>query len=314
MLGNDTNELRILSLDMGIRNLAFACLRAPDSRFLRPELIAWHRLAVEDIESLNLGSKVPSNLHSLQYNLDPTNSPGEPPSTSSAQSPSPIKIQDPKETTFSPFLYAQTAYKLITTLLEHYSPTHVLIERQRFRSGSSSAVLEWTLRVGVLEGMLYAVLRTLCEERGSLRGLEVCGVEPRRVVRYWSVGDDLARRSPEGGGKAKKRVTAREVKQGKIDLVGGWLDGALGGGSGDGGEKIIIPHDATATREMASAYLRKWRGEARGKKKDLNGGGIGKLDDLADCLLQGVTWLEWQVMRERLLREGVGAIDTLRSS
>lgn len=347
----------ILSIDMGIRNLAFAHLRVhPGSESSGdapppPELTAWHRLAVSEIGSLDLKTG-----DSSQGSLLVTSGTLQEQPTSTATNPQTkakvkvkAKVNDPKtKETFSPSLYAANAYTLITTLLSTYNPTHILIERQRFRSGGGSAVQEWTLRVGVLEGMLYAVLHALRQERGGdVASVQVHGVEPRRVVRYW-VGSETPSRVEEcvgeEKGKEKKRMNAREVKKVKIDLVGEWLSSALSdsvsgsksasefeseAGEGtkmktmevgvDVGEKISIANDRPV-QELANAYLTKWRGQS-GKQKGKQGlvesggagaGDVGKLDDLADCLLQGVTWLEWQVMRERLARDGVHALEGMK--
>ncbi|KAF4188940.1 hypothetical protein CNMCM8694_004389 [Aspergillus lentulus] len=133
-----TSGMSILSIDMGIQNLAYAHLLVPrDSNSAATaaapgvvKLNAWRRLAVSD----------------ALLDPDSRSSPG---STS--------KQQKKEKHTFSPSEYARTAYALVTGLLHAYRPSHVLIERQRFRSGGGSAVQEWTLRVGVFEGMLYAV-------------------------------------------------------------------------------------------------------------------------------------------------------------
>lgn len=323
--------MRILSVDMGIRNLAFAVLRVGSERgkgregglLSRPELVAWRRLAVSEISGLDFDSDLGGSDAISVSSLTDKN----PPRTSirkellaRVSNPDNTSTPTPKEKekeTFSPDHYAKTAYTLITTLLHAYNPTHILIERQRFRSGGASAVQEWTLRVGVLEGMLYAVLETLKRE-GCLvaEGVEVCGVEPKRVVGFW--GGVVA--GDEDGDGGRKRVSAREVKRGKIDLVGRWLDSAVSGGGGGGGGgdpgRIVIQEENTLVRELAAAYLRNLRGGNGRRKKDstgeVGGGEIGKLDDLADCLLQGITWLEWQVTRERLAREGVEALEMMR--
>ncbi|KAJ5614301.1 hypothetical protein N7528_007955 [Penicillium herquei] len=288
---------RILSIDMGIQNLAFTHLVLPcplssatesnpnsDITVPAPEMRAWRRLAVSDIASLGLSA--------------------EPASAST--------VVLPKETSsdaFRPDLYASTAYTLITTLLSAYNPTHILIERQRFRSGGGSAVQEWTLRVGVFEGMLYAILHALRMERGGdLSSILVEGVEPKRVVGYW--GETKGEGLDTDG--TKKKLSAREVKKGKIDLVGRWLDSA----SDDLESKVLVGEDEVV-RGLVDAYLRKWKGEkaTKSKKEPARQGAsvekIGKLDDLADCLLQGVTWLEWQVMRERLVRDGIKALESV---
>ncbi|KAL5362311.1 mitochondrial resolvase Ydc2 [Aspergillus floccosus] len=282
-----SQPLSILSIDMGIRNLAFAHLLVPSPPSspqgvskaqpqaparVSPTLTAWRRLS----------------------------------------------LSEPGAGDFSPGTYAPVAYALVTGLLATYRPTHVLIERQRFRSGGGSAVQEWTLRVGVFEGMVYAVFYALRERQLELaRGAQaeampvVLGVEPQRVLRYW-----------EGAGSERggaKRVSSREGKKIKIDLVGRWVSSAMESGVKEEGEeeeeeegeaatKVRVGEDAEV-RQWVDGYLDRWsgkrvrRGESADGKPD-----IGKLDDLADCLLQGVTWLEWQVMRDRIVREGVGAL------
>ncbi|CAI7668087.1 unnamed protein product [Penicillium viridicatum] len=376
---NPTQPWSILSIDMGVQNLAFAHLRVPRSGIgidaanpRPPELTAWHKLAISEISSLSLKPGDNTNI------IKPESAeeiPGSGDATESSQAilpiemgkDMPVKAKIAKSTkekdSFSPDLYAANAYALISSLIAAYRPTHVLIERQRFRSGGGSAVLEWTLRVGLLEGMLYAVLHTLRQERGGeVADLVVRGVEPRRVVRYWLEGGsgpsipgkgDVSEKSEVGEKVKEKKPNAREVKKAKIDLVGRWLSAAMQkqninacpetDGSleklelGIAAENKIVLADKVecpTLHGVASAYMRKWQGQTQTLKKGkgkgsrtLKSGSLsplpvsphseigdevaaidpGKLDDLADCLLQGVTWVEWQIMRERIAREGVGA-------
>lgn len=378
----------ILSIDMGVQNLAFAHLRVPRSRSgipgigidtanpRPPELTAWRKLAISEISSLNL---IPGDNTSIIKPKSAETIPGSGDSTESSQAVLPlgtgkdlsvkVKIEKPTkdQDSFSPDLYAANAYTLISSLIAAYRPTHVLIERQRFRSGGGSAVLEWTLRVGLLEGMLYAVLHTLRQERGGeVADLVVRGVEPRRVVRYWLEGGpgpsipgkgDVSEKSEVGEKVKEKKPNAREVKKAKIDLVGRWLSAAMQKQNSNScpemdndtmklelgiaaDDKIVLADKAECPtlHGVVSAYMRKWQGQTQALKKGkgkgsrtLKSGSLsplpvspqsemgdevaaidpGKLDDLADCLLQGVTWVEWQIMRERIASEGVTALDPM---
>lgn len=321
-------EWRILSIDMGIRNLAFAHLVMPSPLgrpgtksdvsqgcVSTPELRAWRRLDVSNMESLDLSSS------SGGLGSKTTRSTMDSELKSESEAEAEIRASLSDTDAFAPHLYAAKAYTLISTLLSTYNPTHILIERQRFRSGGGSAVQEWTLRVGVFEGMLYAILHALSVERG---GIAVCvnGVEPKRVVGYWEMNQGSSEKEAE-----KKKLSAREVKKVKIDTVGRWLDSAVSGNQGEGdnlsterngssaglGTGVSVCEDQIV-RELVDAYLRKWKGERSSRKKVAGSDTpqeIGKLDDLADCLLQGITWLEWQVMRERLVHEGIEALDSV---
>ncbi|PWY63386.1 ribonuclease H-like protein [Aspergillus eucalypticola CBS 122712] len=329
---DNDNGIRLLSIDMGIRNLAFAVLHAPllsshssstvSSETGTPKdttrkedntitLTAWKRLSIPDLchaqHHQHLGQDGFSSLITT---------------TTKSKSISKSKSKETKakaKEDFSPSLYARHAYTLITTLLTTYNPTHILIERQRFRTGGGSAVQEWTIRVGVLEGMLYAVLETVNSSGlfPSAGKVQVYPVEPGRVSRFWGEGEEAG---DIGDGdvvkKTKKRKNVRDVKKMKIGLVRGWLSSpgsdsatAVGNGDGDEGRRVMIGDDEV--RKLAKTFLEKCEGKRRIKKADGEDGengedsmDIGKLDDLADCLVQGVTWLEWQRMREKIVRDG----------
>jgi cruciform cutting endonuclease 1 len=272
--------MSILSIDMGIQNLAFAHLRVSPDTKTKPELTAWRRLSMSEIGSLYLNSEA-GGAEAVAVQSEDTLPPKPKAKTKTkTKEDGKAKIGKEKEP-FCPSLYASNAYTLLNSLLSSYNPTHILIERQRFRSGGGSAVQEWTIRVGVLEGMLYAVLHTLRQERGSdVSQIQVHGIEPGRVVKYWI--------DREGG-----KMSAREVKKAKIGIVGELLERG----------KIGVPEGAVG--DLVGMYLGKVNGKGNGKGKIE----VGKLDDLADCLLQGVTWLEWEGMRGRLVKRGLEGLE-----
>ncbi|RAH82636.1 ribonuclease H-like protein [Aspergillus japonicus CBS 114.51] len=408
--------MSILSIDMGIRNLAFAHLLvapppptpplhssgalkreedAGDRHRPRITLTAWRRLSVFAPDSdFELQSQEPSQLHpetavplttqnqtQTQTQIpDEASEPTEahpPPSDPAPASdldpdldpdPSPEEEAGKVIGPYCPASYAEAAYALITTLLARYRPTHVLIERQRFRSGGRAPVQEWSIRVGVFEGMLYAVLEALRHERGAHPNSnsnsnshavggpgpgpvpvpvpQVYGVEPGRVSRFWSgrvspihgegegkaTGERKRRRrkvqqqqqqqtppppqadapatAEDGAAEAaterparKKKKSAGEVKKMKMDLVGHWLQNAAAATTTtttSSSSSSLAVADDQELHQWVEAYRTRWQ-TRRGAGAHLPE--IGKLDDLADCLVQGVTWLEWQQMRHRLLVE-----------
>ncbi|EXJ63219.1 hypothetical protein A1O7_03666 [Cladophialophora yegresii CBS 114405] len=265
---SDPSDLSLLSIDMGIRNLAFAHITAPLQatnsaeylQYQKPTLQSWRRLAVS--QSLYATSTVP-----LSFRVE----------SSSETSAS-------KES-FEPADYALHAYELINHMLQTYQPNHVLIERQRFRSGGGSSVQEWTIRVGVFEGMLYASLRTMIEER-KMR-LRVEPMQPSRVNRYW-LGDFVR--------PSTRKLVGQEVKRAKIRLVGNMLQGADANICVGKGMQPIVAEFVSGCNKVSKS------------KPTANAGKV-KLDDLADSLLQGLSWIKWQNNRRRIEVLGRDAID-----
>ncbi|KAL4944931.1 mitochondrial resolvase Ydc2 [Aspergillus oleicola] len=357
---------RILSIDMGIRNLAFAVLKVrgsdPTSSVLEMiqgkggkgsasnlgsntttelTLRAWRRVSLPMDRGFT-SREFKRYLDALGPDPDATPAP-----TSKADDvPETAEVSDGKTNTkaqekgtgeaaktsfsFSLEVYATHTHSILTQLLARYNPTHILIERQRFRSGGGAAVQEWSLRVGVFEGMLWAVLHSLnMEQLRSKRTAtvpKVIAIEPSRVGRFWApaadTGTDSALEEGKEEKKAKKSTSSREGKKLKIDLVGSWLE-----------KDAFVISNKDGTREWVEGFMAKWKkspsasskssseSKTKAKSKTTTKAkkqsaaaatvvpDVTKLDDLADCLVQGVTWLEWERTKGRILREGSTAVE-----
>ncbi|KAI9712632.1 MAG: hypothetical protein M1812_006812 [Candelaria pacifica] len=284
----DSKQCRIISIDMGIRNLAYCVLdlstsfepeavttrKLSDSRFITPETRTWERIAI------NRNAPLPSE--SLED----------------------VKTDKKVKEAFDPSTYAAYAYSFVSEVLLPHTPATILIERQRYRSMGSSAVQEWTVRVNMLESMLYAVLKTLSEQ-GKWTG-SVHAVIPAKVGPFWLGDGDVAEKPKTKSAKTKNKVA-------KIDLVGKWLES---------GQAVKLSGEAEM---MGKAFLGKWRGKGQrmklvkrssedGVAGDLSTEGskeISKLDDLADCLLQGLAWIRWEENRRKIIKWGPEALTEL---
>ncbi|CAD6502273.1 BgTH12-02511 [Blumeria graminis f. sp. triticale] len=120
-----TQPRRILSIDLGIRNLACCTLDLKPHSTV-PSLTSW-------------------NLSSLESASEPA---------------AVLQARD----AFDPHSMSQMTYALVRQRLLLDRPTHILIEQQRFRTRGFKCIAEWTIRVNVLEAMLHATLCTLRAE------------------------------------------------------------------------------------------------------------------------------------------------------
>ena len=252
------SQHKIVSIDMGIRNLAICSAivpehRHPDQPLTVPVVQNWERIAISKKATADSPDK------------------GTPGSIA-------------KEA-FDPQTYAQYAYDLVLKRVMPYQPTQILIERQRFRSMGGSAVQEWTLRVNMFEAMIYATLRTLSENK-LWQGL-VHPIAPAKVSNFW-LGD--------GNDEQAKLATSKSLKtkSAKIALVGDWLfKGQLFELQGEAA-------DTARAYQMKLAGRRARKGVAEQKvaaERSQIPRDIGKLDDLADCLMQAIAWIQWEENR-----------------
>lgn len=256
-----------MSIDMGIRNLAFAFLTsritqgvAAKIAFEKPALHQWKRVSLMGVDSLASGTET-NSLDQAVHDSDCST----PNAAMTAESFEPSQMA----------VHAYTFAKYCASL----KPTHVLIERQRFRSAGHSAVQEWSLRVGMLEAMLYATIRTLTAER-LLMDTTVEPMLPMRVNKYWFKDQDIP-------------ATGKQAKLAKIAIVSDMLQAlnAKAAPFSVGSDVIEVVNSFDCKLPRGSA--------ANKATKSLN-----KSDDMSDALLQGLAWLDWQQNRLKLINEG----------
>lgn len=207
-----------------------------------------------------------------------------------------------KAESFEPSVYALLANTFVRHLLNRFSPLDaVLIERQRYRSNSAPAIQEWTVRVNMFEAMLHAVFCCLHGKESPVAE----SVSPNRVTKFWldrMGGRFLDIQKPKGRKKKevlgegpgeelgaeganvviKKGRTYGKAKLAKVSLVKEWLRS---------GDVVSLGKDV---RGIAADF-----GPVKGRRKANSVSG-GKLDDLADCLLQGIAWIRWEENRKSL--------------
>ncbi|KAF2399147.1 Ydc2-catalyt-domain-containing protein [Trichodelitschia bisporula] len=275
--GSNSAPIRLLSIDMGIRNLAFCVCdidlpaTSPDTTAVpKVTLYAWHRIS-----------------------LLPPEPEGEIPPTASEN--------------FSPPALSRTALNLLTSTLLPYAPDTILIERQRFRTGGASAVQEWTLRVNMLESMMWAILTTLKTIQGggplqSSPSWEIWPVNPRQVAQFFvadivGISDGKKSKSKAERGKAEKIAVAAA-------LIAGQERREIKLTIGDGVQSLVGSFLAKlTTKTKRQAAPRQAHATPTSVLEDLEKPSeIGKLDDLADCLLQASAWVTWERNRRELLK------------
>lgn len=152
----------------------------------------------------------------------------------------------------------------------------------------------------MFESILYAIFHTLKAER--VWDGTVIAVTPGKVGPYW-ISEDDEDPDKEKKVKARKSKSAKAKNKGaKIDLVRNWLDSA-----------DVVTLGNEDVQKMAKSYIDKWDrgpgGRKGGSRKMVDGEEkMGKLDDLADCLLQGVAWIQWEENKRIARKEGLQAL------
>ena len=312
-------KLRIMSVDMGIKNLAFCeaeiSYPAKDSLDAAMDILRW--------EKINL---IPAKDDTPSPPLD---------SEYSAQNTADAEDVDP----YSLNNLSRIAYELVKNTILAGAPDIILIEKQRWRSGGGSAVQQWTLRVNTLEGMIWAILQTMCSERlvtqnkeankvsEKERLYEVFGVDPKRVGNYWLGEKDIERlalaeassltkptpaadahvKQDEDVTSPKKKTPSRSKaeKKAKISLLRAWLSASPASTASCGSTNtptlsFTISPGAQATQQALCLPRKSPR-----RKKDNDVDEIGptelkKLDDITDCFLQAAAWVSWESNRLQL--------------
>ncbi|KAF2004980.1 ribonuclease H-like protein [Amniculicola lignicola CBS 123094] len=323
-------SIRILSVDMGIRNLAFCVadvkMGTPSKKGGEPPAAhmyveAWRRLDVG--EEVMRPVSQDSTSHTVLQSVDDEDA------------------ADP----YSPPTLSQTAYTLLSQTLLPYNPDIILLERQRWRSSSGPSIQQWTVRVNTLEGMIWAILTALREEANKstkeiAKGTcdyQLFGVYPKRVGQYWigtsveeavspkskgkskkledeiAVGpegevEELTRSNPDRKRTVKKLSRAKIEKSTKIKLVRSWLATGASSTTSSSGQvsalqtpmEFTFSPEADATREGLCATAQERKSSRKPGQSALETKELRKLDDVTDCFLQAAAWVAWEGNRRKI--------------
>jgi cruciform cutting endonuclease 1 len=327
-------KIRVVSIDMGIKNLAFC-----DAEVAYPSSTSTARYSLDATMKILRWKK-----------LDLVGGPK--PTTRVLDGGAALQDSEEDGTAaeeddnqFSPSVLSRTAYKFITEEVLSANPDVVLIEKQRWRSGGGSAVQQWTVRVNTLEAMLWAILETVKRTQqprlGGGKALDVRAVDPKRVGQYWlgqharalserdeealahdmsalSVEDDESDDVGEADSKATKKPSrSKAEKSAKIAILRSWLaEHAMStipstptrmpciafsvDFNAEPTRQALLPK-AKALRKKKSSKSSRATGADVELAEELPAAEIKKLDDITDCFLQAAAWVAWDLNKFQLL-------------
>ena len=293
---------RILSIDMGIRNLAYCRLlvNKEQEEAEKPsnpqDVVPLGPVSVEAWSRFDVGArKVDATL--AQNESDDDSAAGESKQALSRKS-------------FTPTVMSKHALALLRSLVldaPEGPPDTILIERQRWRSGGHASIQEWTLRVNSFEAMLWAGLEVL-RDQGAWTG-SLYAVDPGAVARFW-VNDQDPAGDLETAKKTKMKKEER-TKTAKMNVAKRWITKGVfmeEGDQSDVGVKLQPGHGESSSvlewlpsvsgmkLAFLDGYFQDRTAPSTGKPLKLT-----KRDDLADCLLQGVAWVKWEQNRRAIV-------------
>lgn len=315
--GGPIKRTRILSIDMGIRNLAYCVVD----------------VTRKDLKiSTNVTSKPKFNMNvSAWRRLDVGE---ENPRIASYTSPIVNEFaedNEEREDPYTPSALSKTAHSLVARTLLPYKPDIILIERQRWRSASSAAIQQWTVRVNTLEGMLWAILTAFRDETSFSRNpaqetmydYRIFGVDPKRVGNFWitqefreeifnwkkgsrglewerqvTIDPAITEEAQIGVRNDIRKVGRGKVeKKAKVEFLRSWLSDAPLSTSNPAHSAIDVSFcpDAESTR-AALCSTKDAKGTTKAKSLDSK-----KIDDVTDCFLQAAAWVAWEGNRLQIL-------------
>jgi cruciform cutting endonuclease 1 len=299
---------RILSVDMGVKNLAFCLLETQrlqvddqtTDRTLSLHLSDWKRLDVSE------------RLMARDTHTSKGVSSGTPGDSTNETGGMTVIASDDHSNIYAPSSLSKIAFGLASEFLQ-YRPDYILIERQRFRSGGGPAIQEWTVRVNMLESMIWASLETMRHGHGKEQKFpEVLEMSPRRVGMFWLTRGNFfptpaviatSLEAPQDTVKTMEAEVKKKSfeKKDKIALARHWLSLSMTTDDLTVDDKLAPMVASFCSPKERQSRRRSKDGEQEEELEVKATPAIsGKLDDLADCLVQAVTFALWEQNRERV--------------
>ncbi|QSL65724.1 hypothetical protein MERGE_000002 [Pneumocystis wakefieldiae] len=252
LINNNFTLHRILSIDVGIRNLAFSSIIVPSIIIKDSNLIYHKPFVVDGWDKLSIESKkIDNKIIKKAYN--------------------------PEEFSF-------LAYQLAKSLLKEFKPQTILIERQRYSTRGKNTVQEWIIKINMFENMLHSIFRCFKEEMiWDDQEADILSIDPAKISSFWLKKNNILMKnfpinhnlsilidSEDKKPNYQSKTSTLRSKKEKIEIINSWL-------------KAGSIFDFKNTQITAEDFLL--------KKKDKD---KLKIDDLADSLLQGISWIVWE--------------------